>query len=79
MLALIAQGRSNPEIAAVTSLSINTIKTYVRSAYGKIGVTRRSQAVRWALGRGFASRGRAHHAATAGRRPTPQRTPDGGY
>lgn len=49
VLALIAQGRSNDEIGRELFVSINTVKTYVRSAYRKIGVQRRSQAVLWAL------------------------------
>lgn len=54
VLALIAKGQSNPEIAETMELSVNTVKTYVRSAYTKIGVTSRSRAVRWALRHGFA-------------------------
>ncbi len=53
ILALIAQGMSNQEIAERVFLSINSIKTYVRSAYRKIKVTRRSQAVLWAVENGF--------------------------
>ena len=34
-------------------ISLNTVKTYVRSAYRKIGVTRRPQAVGWAMTNGF--------------------------
>lgn len=54
MLALIAQGRSNEEIAAACYLSINTVKTYIREAYRKIGVTTRPQAVAWAMRSGLA-------------------------
>jgi len=53
MLALIAQGLSNQEIADRVFISLNTVKTYVRSAYRKIGVTRRPQAVGWAMTHGF--------------------------
>lgn len=53
ILALIAQGLSNQEIAARSYLSINSIKTYIRSAYRKIGVERRTQAVIWATNNGF--------------------------
>lgn len=53
VLALVARGRTNREIADAMFLSVNTIKTYIRSAYAKIGVTRRPQAVRWAVENGF--------------------------
>ena len=53
VLALITQGRTNAEIAAVMYLSINTVKTYIRSAYRKIGVTTRSHAVLWGVAHGF--------------------------
>ena len=53
VLALIAQGLSNQEVAARAYLSINSVKTYIRSAYRKIGVQRRSQAVLWAVRHGF--------------------------
>ena len=47
-LTLITQGKSDIEIAQVMNLSINAVKTYIRSAYRKIGVTRRSAAILWA-------------------------------
>jgi DNA-binding NarL/FixJ family response regulator len=53
VLALITQGKSNAEIAAVMYLSINTIKSYVRNAYRKIGVATRSHAVLWGVRHGF--------------------------
>ena len=53
VLALIAQGLSNQEIAEGAFLSINSVKTYIRSAYRKIGVKRRTQAVIWATQNGF--------------------------
>ena len=53
MLALIAQGLSNEDIATACYLSINTVKSYIRDAYRKIGVTTRPQAVAWALKNGF--------------------------
>jgi DNA-binding NarL/FixJ family response regulator len=53
VLALITQGRSNIEIATVMYLSINTVKTYIRSAYRKIGVTSRPHAMLWGLDHGF--------------------------
>ena len=53
VLALIAQGLSNQEIADRAFLSINSVKTYIRTAYRKIGVERRTQAVLWATRNGF--------------------------
>lgn len=52
-LRLIAAGHTNDEIADTMFVSINTVKTYIRSAYRKIGVKSRSQAVGWALSHGF--------------------------
>jgi len=53
VLALITQGLSNQEIALRSYLSINSVKTYIRTAYRKIGVSRRSQAVAWGMRHGF--------------------------
>ncbi len=53
ILALITQGLSNQEIADRAYLSINSVKTYIRSAYRKIGVDRRTKAVLWGVSHGF--------------------------
>ena len=53
VLALITQGLSNQEIADRAYLSINSVKTFIRTAYQKIDVTRRSQAVLWGVQNGF--------------------------
>lgn len=53
VLALITQGLSNKEILERTGLSINSIKSYIRSCYRKIGVTSRSRAVLWGVDHGF--------------------------
>ena len=53
VVALITQGLSNEEIASSAYLSINTVKTYIRNAYRKMGVTRRAQAVRWGVQHGM--------------------------
>jgi DNA-binding CsgD family transcriptional regulator len=53
MLALITQGLSNQEVAARAFLSPNSVKSYIRSAYRKIGVSSRTQAVLWAVENGF--------------------------
>ncbi|GAA4692371.1 response regulator transcription factor [Nocardioides conyzicola] len=54
VVALITQGLTNQEIADKVYLSINSVKTYIRTAYRKIDVRRRSQAVAWGLNHGFA-------------------------
>ena len=56
MLGLITLGLSNAEIAEQCYLSINSVKTYIRGAYRKIGAADRSQAVQWAIQHGFAPR-----------------------
>jgi two-component system, NarL family, response regulator LiaR len=53
IIALIARGLSNQEIAARAHVSMNSIKSYIRSAYHKMGVERRTQAVLWAVAHGF--------------------------
>ena len=52
-LALIATGRSNDEIAQEMRISLNSVKSYIRSAYQKMGVVRRSEAVRWGMEHGM--------------------------
>jgi DNA-binding NarL/FixJ family response regulator len=53
ILALITQGKNNAEVAALTYLSPNTVKSYIRSLYRKIDVTSRTQAVLWGVRHGF--------------------------
>ena len=53
ILALITQGKSNAEVAALTYLSPNTIKSYIRTLYRKIDVDSRTQAVLWGVRHGF--------------------------
>ena len=53
VLRLVTLGLGNPEIADELYLSVNSIKTYIRSAYRKIGVTTRPQAVAWCVRHGF--------------------------
>ena len=54
-LAHIATGRSNVEIAASMQISLNSVKSYIRSAYRKTGVQSRSQAVLWAVSHGLSA------------------------
>jgi two-component system, NarL family, response regulator LiaR len=44
VLALLALGLSNPEIAAELFLSVDTVKTYVRRVFAKLGVNNRTNA-----------------------------------
>jgi DNA-binding NarL/FixJ family response regulator len=53
VLALIVQGLSNEDLAAELFVSINTVKSTIRSIYRKIGATSRSQAVAWGVQHGF--------------------------
>ena len=49
----IALGLPNSAICADLHLSPNTVKSIIRNAYRKLGVTSRSQAVAWCLEQGF--------------------------
>ena len=56
VLRLVAQGRSNDEIAAALVLSVRTVESHVASIYGKIGVsgrTARAAATAYALASGL--------------------------
>jgi DNA-binding NarL/FixJ family response regulator len=52
VVSLIAQGLSNDQIAAREYITVNTVKTYIRTAYRKIGASTRAQAVVWAIQHG---------------------------
>ena len=54
VLSLVGQGLSNAEIALDLYLSPNTVKSYIRTAYRKIGATRRAEATAWAITHGLA-------------------------
>ena len=51
-LGLIGQGWSNSEIVEELHLSPTTVKTYIRTAYRKIGAGNRAQAASWAVSHG---------------------------
>ncbi len=53
VVALITQGHSNADIAGLASLSINSVKSYIRSSYRKMGVTSRTNAVLWGIDHGM--------------------------
>ena len=54
ILAFITQGLTNADVCARMYLSPNTVKSYIRTLYRKIGVTSRTQAVLWGIDHGFA-------------------------
>jgi DNA-binding NarL/FixJ family response regulator len=54
VLSLVTLGMSNQEIADRLFLTINTLKSHIRQAYKKIGVSSRAQAVAWCMQHGFA-------------------------
>jgi DNA-binding NarL/FixJ family response regulator len=49
VLRRITDGMSNQQIADDLFISLNSVKTYVRTAYRKLGISSRTQAVRWML------------------------------
>ncbi len=53
VVALITQGKSNADVAALLHLSVNTIKGTIRTAYRKIGATNRVEAVLWGTSHGM--------------------------
>ncbi len=53
VLCLITQGLTNAQIVERTALSINSIKSYIRSCYRKINVDSRSRAVLWGVDHGM--------------------------
>ncbi len=57
VVALISTGMANAEISEALFLGLNSVKTYIRSAYRKMGVSSRSQAVLWGLRNGLVAPG----------------------
>lgn len=49
VVVLVAQGLSNREICERLYLAENTLKSYIRSAYRRMAVRTRAQAVNWAF------------------------------
>lgn len=52
ILALIAAGKTDKEIAALLHLSVTTVRTYLRRMYAALGVHCRAQAVAIAMSTG---------------------------
>jgi len=57
VLALIASGRTNAQIADTLVVSPSTVKTHINNVFAKIGVRDRAQAVKYAYNRGLAGPG----------------------
>jgi two-component system NarL family response regulator len=53
VLGLMAQGKSNKEIAVAIGRTDETVKIHLKSVFAKLKVTTRTEAVRVALGRGL--------------------------
>jgi NarL family two-component system response regulator LiaR len=56
VITLIGAGLSNKQIAARLFVSNNTVKTYIRTGYRKIGVQSRVNAALWAMEHGLVAR-----------------------
>jgi LuxR family maltose regulon positive regulatory protein len=53
ILSNMVQGMTQEEIAGLASLSVNTVKSVIRSIYGKLGAINKADAVRIAVSRGL--------------------------
>lgn len=53
ILRLVAEGRTNKEIAGTLWVTLNTVKFHLSNIYEKLNVTNRAQATRWAARRGL--------------------------
>jgi DNA-binding NarL/FixJ family response regulator len=49
MLAYVAKGYTNPDIAATLFISINTVRFHLKNIFAKLGVTNRTEAAAWYL------------------------------
>ena len=57
ILPLVAQGKTNKEIALAMNLSEKTVKNYLANMYDKLGITRRSQAAAFYVEQGRSGSG----------------------
>lgn len=54
VLALLAQGLTNKDIAQTLFLSVRTVEAHLRNIYDKLDVSSRTEAALWAVSHGFA-------------------------
>ena len=54
MLALLASGQANSEIAVALGVSVHTIERHVANVFAKLGVRNRAEATAWAHRHGLA-------------------------
>jgi DNA-binding NarL/FixJ family response regulator len=59
VLALVAAGRTNAQIAAALVVTLSTVKTHINNVFAKTGATDRAQAVHYAYTHGLADPGTA--------------------
>ena len=55
VLTLLAQGRTNKDIAQSLFLSVRTVEAHLRNIYSKLDIASRTEAVLWAVQHGFES------------------------
>jgi len=55
VLALLAQGLTNKDIAQTLFLSVRTVEAHLHNIYGKLDITSRTEAVLWAVQQGLES------------------------
>ena len=55
VLSLLAEGKTNKDIAQLLFLSVRTIEAHLRNIYGKLDVNSRTEAVLWAVQHGVAA------------------------
>jgi DNA-binding CsgD family transcriptional regulator len=54
VLALLASGQANSEIAAVLGISVHTVERHVANVFAKLSVRNRAEATAWAHRHGLA-------------------------
>ncbi len=66
MLALLAQGSTDKDIAQTLILSVRTVEAHLRNIYGKLQVASRTEATVWAVNHGFAPENKSRSISVIG-------------